>query len=218
MRLFSYLDPMLDLEYTNRILKDIEELIQEKNNDLVKGYKKWEKENESEKQKNEEHYYAMQDDFIDERYFVSELEANLLSGLAVTLNTIFETHIRFFVRMLSEKNDLIVSRDRPAYKMRELVRFMRIVEHPNLLRLDPQLLRRLKTYTDIRNFIVHDEGIIKKDSDAWKFITENKSLFDINEGMKKAVVKGEYIRKVTEDVGSFFKLLAYTDSGDVIYY
>ncbi|MDP1710064.1 MAG: hypothetical protein Q8L28_00385 [bacterium] len=218
MHPFSFLDPSFNIDYVMRILEDIENLVDIKNKKLDKDFREWESENEANKETNEEYYYAMEGNFIDESYFISELEANLLNGLSVTINTVFETHVRYFIREMSKMESSINYDDKHTYKMSELIVAMDTAKHPNMEKIGQPLLGRLRAYTNIRNCIVHHEGIVPRRDFARTFISDNRGLFNLDEPLWKISVKGDFIRKVIEDLKFFFRLLAYTSSGDVIFH
>lgn len=214
----SFLDPSLfELEYVKRMVEEIEDLVAVKEREVNIDYKKWQKENEHEKLKNEDYYYAMEDTFANEMDFISEFSANIFNGLAVTINTTFETRVKTFVREMAKTASTINYDDRHTYKMSELLTIMKIAQHPNSVKLNKDLLKRLRTYTDIRNSIVHHEGRISSDS-VKSFIINNKILFKVNEGLWIVSVKADYIRKVVADLEIFFKLMAYKSNGEVIFF
>ena len=91
----SWLDPnMFDFLHIEELLQELEKFIEGKEKKVDKDWKKWL--NEGGKQEDEKKHPlepSIEDMFVDERFMVSELEKNLMNGLAITVNTIFELHV-----------------------------------------------------------------------------------------------------------------------------
>lgn len=219
MSVVSFLDPsVLELDYIDRMVDDVEGVINTKEAELSKNFDLWEQENKPKRQKNEDYYDAMEDNFVNEQYFISELSANLFNGLAITINTLFEIHIKTFVREMCKQESSIKYDKGHTYKMSELLKIMKVAHHPNVDKINQDILDRLRSYTNIRNAIVHHEGIITEGDFSRDFILDNKTFFKFNKYVWKISVKAEYIRTVIRDLETFFKLLAYKSNGDVIFY
>ena len=218
MSFASYLDPsFIDFEIIERTLKDIENLIPSRRVEVERDFKKWELENKVEKKVNEEWYQAMEDSFVDEMFFVSELERNLLNGLAVTLNTIFERHVSLFVREISKNVTSVTHNERCTYNMKVFKDILHKGNHPNFEKINTEMWKRLSMYTKIRNRIGHHEGYITEKGGIMDFVNSNMKLFVLDVNLQKITVKGEYIRKVLGDYKYFFRLLAYREDGSIIY-
>ncbi len=216
----SWLDPnMFELFYMEKFLQDLERFIEGKEKKVDKDWDKWLSEGgKQEDQKKDPIEPSMEDMFIDERFIVSELEKNLMNGLAITINTIFEFHVRLFVREMSKKEASIKYNDKHTYKMNEFVKFMKKTGHPNFKSMDKGLLKRLRIYTDIRNCLVHNQGNVSVNSIIKSFVLKNKDLFKKHHQLWIIGVNGLYIRKVISDLNVFFKKVAYTKEGKIIYH
>lgn len=216
----SWLDPnMFDFLHIEELLQELEKFIEGKEKKVDKDWKKWL--NEGGKQEDEKKHPlepSIEDMFVDERFMVSELEKNLMNGLAITVNTIFELHVRLFVREMSKKEVSIQYSDRHTYKMDEFVKIMKKARHPNFKNMDKGLLKRLRIYTDIRNCLVHNQGHVSVNNIIKPFVLKNKDLFAKHGHLWIISVNGLYIRKVINDLRAFFKKVAYTKEGKIIYY
>lgn len=215
----SLLDPsILDFFTIKSILEDIENLVEAKKRAVEKDFKEFEKKHKVRHQ-GEEWYLWQEARYVDEIFIVSELESNLLNGLAVTVNTIFERHVGFFVREISKTDPSIKFDEKHTYKMYEIEDLLEKTKHPNRKDFSKDLQSKLRIYTDIRNSIIHQEGTIKSKGTIKSFVTQNASLFKIkNKELWIISVNAKYIREVLKIHKYFFRLLFYTKSGDVIYY
>jgi hypothetical protein len=215
MHLLSYLDPVMDLEYVERFLVDIQNFLETKDQEVEKSFKEWDEGAKKDKKLNEEYYQNVVDLYVDEAFFVSELQKNLLNGLAVTINSVFERHLSFFVISMAKIDSRIKYRETHTYHMDEFFKMLKQVKHPNVDKLDQKLLKRLQMYMEIRNCIVHKGGYISEKSTLRPFVSSNKNLFDNRTW--HIGIKAFYIKLVLEDLKEFFKLLAYYDDGRIVY-
>lgn len=220
MPVASWLDPnIFHLLHVEELLQELEKFVEDKERKVSEDWDKWLKEGgKQEETKRHPLEPSVEDFFIDEKFFVSELEKNLLNGLAITLNTIFEVHVRLFVREMSKEKISVKYKDRHAYKMDEFIKIMKKSGHPNSKTMDQVLLKRLRVYTDIRNCLVHNEGHVSVNSVVRPFVKKNKDLFVKHHQLWIISVNGLYIRKVISDLRVFFKKVAYTEKGEVIYH
>ena len=215
---YSYLDPTIELEFTERMLNDIKELIANKREGVKSDFSSWERKNRKLKNENTEWYQWQEDSFVDEMFFVSELEKNLLNGLAISINTIFERHVSIIIRESKKISDKKDYNDRHTYKIEELKKTLIEINHPNIKIIDSKLISRLRCYIDVRNILVHREGSVSESDRIIKaFIKTNRNLFVIKETPFGISVTDGYIKKALDDIKNFFRLLLY-ENGEVIYY
>ncbi|MEK7605451.1 MAG: hypothetical protein AAB478_02895 [Patescibacteria group bacterium] len=154
---------------------------------------------------------------------ISELERNLLSGLGITLNTAFEKHIDLISRTISKNNPSITYNPKHEHKMSLFEKWFRELlqksNHPNITSLSDELLTTLQRYIEIRNILVHRDGVINnEETKVRKFVLANRDLFNLDESISKISIKPSYIRKVIVDQSRFFKIVLYTAKGDIVYW
>ncbi len=217
MPYLSYLDPTIDLEFALRFLKDIEILVDERTDEVKKEFNKWQKENQD--KKDEEFYQWREDYYVDEFFFVTEVKRNLLNGLAVTLNTILERHIGFFIREIRKKEKLKKSKEKPQSRIDKFHKILKVTKHPNQAEISLDLWNRLEVYTKIRDCIIHAEGVVDDNNLVVRlFVKNNKDLFVLNQSIWEISVTDKYITEMIEDIKKLFQLLAYNKDGTIIYY
>jgi len=217
MPLISFGDPRFQIDMLLGFLDDIDNLENSRSKEITETYEKWSAENEKVKAENEEYYDWKVDSFNNDLFVVSELKRTLLNGISVTLNTVLERHIISILRQYYKKSKTTLE-SRKTYTASDLKKELEKSKHQNISIISDDLVQRIDRYQEIRNIIVHKEGLFGEQKQHVKlFIERNSKLFDIDIANEKIDVQRAYIEKVSVDFKQFFNLILYTDKGEPIH-
>mgnify|MGYP003965209855 FL=1 len=152
------------------------------------------------------------DSYLNEQYFIHELEKNLLNGIYFTVVSIIERSICSMVRDIKNKIGDTDFNSRITYKVDDLLSLIGRLNGEDF-QFDEELLEKFRIYVYMRNDLIHAGGQARMD-EVKEFIESNPELFIIdNEQLYIFRITKEFVLKTMDDYQLFFKTILYDDRG-----